>query len=87
MTRLKVFSTFFLLCVVIKGGWAWTGSGTYDWCITNPSPELEMMFIASGHGNIGGRKDNYVFEAGMHYMFNVSLDGDYDRVDVGALPT
>ena len=61
-------------------------AGTYDWCITNPSPELEMMFIASGHGNIGGRKDNYVFEAGMHYMFNVSLDGDYDRVDVGALP-
>lgn len=28
MTRLKVFSTFVLLCVVMQGGWAWTGSGT-----------------------------------------------------------
>ena len=61
-------------------------AGTYDWCITNPSPDIEMMFIASFHGNIGGRKDDYVFEAGMHYMFNISLDGDYDRVDVEALP-
>ncbi len=57
-------------------------AGTYDWCITNPSPAIEMIFIASAHGNIGGRKDNYVFEAGKHYEFNVSLDGDYDRVDV-----
>ena len=45
-----------------------------------------MIFIASAHGNIGGRKDNYVFEAGKHYEFNVSLDGDYDRVDVIATP-
>ena len=28
MTKLKVFLTFALLCVVIQGGWAWTGSGT-----------------------------------------------------------
>ncbi len=61
-------------------------AGTYDWCITNPSPELEMIFIASAHGNIGGRKDNYVFEAGKHYEFKVSLDGDYDRVDVVTTP-
>lgn len=61
-------------------------AGTYDWCITNPSPAIEMIFIASFHGNIGGRKDNYVFEAGKHYTFNVSLDGDYDRVDVEASP-
>ena len=61
-------------------------AGTYDWCITNPSPELEMIFIASAHGTIGGRKDNYVFEAGKHYEFIVSLDGDYDRVDVIATP-
>ena len=61
-------------------------AGTYDWCITNPSPAINMMFIASAHGNIGGRKDNYVFEAGKHYEFKVSLDGDYDRVDVVASP-
>jgi hypothetical protein len=61
-------------------------AGTYDWCITNPSPELEMIFIASAHGNIGGRKDNYVFEAGKHYEFTVSLDGDYDRVDLVTTP-
>ena len=61
-------------------------AGTYDWCITNPSPALEMIFIASAHGNVGGRKDNYVFEAGKHYEFTVSLDGDYDRVDVIATP-
>ena len=61
-------------------------AGTYDWCITNPSPDVNMMFIASFHGNVGGRQDDYVFEAGKHYMFNVSLDGDYDRVDVAALP-
>ena len=40
-------------------------AGTYDWCITNPSPEYNIMYIASFHGNIGGRKDDYVFEAGM----------------------
>ena len=61
-------------------------AGTYDWCITNPSPAIEMIFIASAHGNIGGRKDNYVFEAGKHYEFKVSLDGDYDRVDVVISP-
>ena len=61
-------------------------AGTYDWCITNPSPALEMMFVASSHGNIGGRQNDYVFKAGMHYKFNVRLDGDYDRVDVEVLP-
>ena len=61
-------------------------AGTYDWCITNPSPAIEMIFIASFHGNIGGRKDNYVFEAGQHYEFTVSLDGDYDRVDLVTTP-
>ena len=61
-------------------------AGTYDWCITNPSPDENVMFIASSHGNIGGRRDDYVFEAGKHYEFNVGLDGDYDRVDVMVSP-
>ena len=61
-------------------------AGTYDWCITNPSPNEDMMFIASSYGNIGGRQDDYVFEAGMHYVFTVSPDGNYDKVDVEASP-
>jgi hypothetical protein len=45
-----------------------------------------MMFIASSHGNVGGRYDNYVFEAGMHYEFTIGLDDLYDRVDVVVTP-
>ena len=61
-------------------------AGTYDWCITNPSPNDNMMFIASSHGNVGGRYDNYVFEACMHYEFTIGLDDSYDRVDVVVTP-
>ena len=61
-------------------------AGTYDWCITNPSPNYGRIYIASSHGNIDGRNDDYVFEAGMHYVFTVSLDGDYDKVDVEVSP-
>ena len=61
-------------------------AGTYDWCITNPSPDYGRIYIASSHGNIDGRNDDYVFETGMHYVFTVSLDGDYDRVDVEVSP-
>ena len=61
-------------------------AGTYDWCITNPSPDYGRIYIASSHGNIDGRNDDYVFETGMHYVFTVSLDVDYDRVDVEVSP-
>ena len=61
-------------------------AGTYDWCITNPSPDDNMMYIASSHGNIGGRQDDYVFEEGKHYVFTVSFDGNNDRVDVEVSP-
>ena len=57
-------------------------AGIYDWCITNPSPDLNVMFIASFNGNIGGRQNDYVFEAGMHYIFNIGVDEDHDKVDV-----
>lgn len=39
--------------------------GVYDWCITNPAPG-SAMWIA---GN--GRADNYEFEAGYSYVFEV----------------
>ena len=45
-------------------------AGTYDWCITNPTPGT--MWIASDQGNVGGRQDDYVFEAGNTYEFVVS---------------
>ena len=57
-------------------------AGTYDWYITNPSPEQNRIFIASSNGNVSGRQDNYQFEVGKRYEFTVSLDGEHDRVDV-----
>ena len=56
-------------------------AGTYDWCITNPTPG-EGIWIASGNGNVGGRKNNFVFEAGKVYEFTVSDGGSSDRVDL-----
>jgi hypothetical protein len=48
-------------------------AGTYDWCIPNPTPgESGGMWIAAkGSGNIDGRADNFVFEAGKIYEFYV----------------
>ena len=56
-------------------------AGTYDWCITNPTPG-DRMWIAGGNGNVGGRYDNYVFEAGKTYEFHVYLGGSNDATDV-----
>ena len=56
-------------------------AGTYDWCITNPTPG-DRIWIAASNGNVGGRYDDYVFEAGHTYEFTVSLYGQNDGVDV-----
>ena len=58
-------------------------AGTYDWCITNPTPD-DRMWIASTNGNVGGRADDYVFEAGKNYEFVVSYNDatGEDRVDL-----
>ena len=56
-------------------------AGTYDWCITNPTPG-DKIYLASGNGNIGGRYDDYVFEAGKTYEFHVYFGGQYDATDV-----
>lgn len=58
-------------------------AGTYDFCITNPTPG-DRIWIASANGNIGGRADNYVFAAGNTYTFTVTFDEESgnDRTDV-----
>ena len=56
-------------------------AGTYDWCITNPTPG-DRVWIASANGNVSGRQDDYEFEANKVYEFHVSLGGSNDRVDV-----
>ena len=56
-------------------------AGTYDWCITNPTPG-DRMWIASGNGNVNGRQDDFVFEPGVTYEFVVSMHGSNDGVDL-----
>ena len=56
-------------------------AGTYDWCITNPTPG-DRIWIASNQGNVGGRADDYEFEAGYTYNFTVYLLGQNDATDV-----
>ena len=61
-------------------------AGTYDWCITNPTPG-DRVWIASDNGNVGGRQDDFVFEDGATYVFTVSLadNGYNDKVDLEAI--
>ena len=56
-------------------------AGTYDWCITNPTPG-DRIWIASSNGNIPGRYDDFEFEGGNTYTFTVTLGGGNDRVDL-----
>ena len=60
-------------------------AGTYDWCIANPTPG-DRIWIASAQGNIGGRANDYTFEAGYTYEFTVYLLGMNDATDVTITP-
>ncbi len=60
-------------------------AGTYDFCITNPTPG-DKMWIASQDGNVGGRHDDYVFKAGYIYEFYVYHGGDGDAIDLTITP-
>ena len=53
-------------------------AGIYDWCITNPTPN-DRVWIASKNGNVGGRQNDFVFEAGKHYTFTVTYDASVDN--------
>ncbi len=56
-------------------------AGIYDWVITNPTPN-SGIWIASEQGSIGGRADDFEFEAGMTYKFHVYHSGMYDATDL-----
>ena len=60
-------------------------AGTYDWCITNPTPG-DRIWIASSNGTIGGRYDDFTFEAGNEYEFHVYFGGLNDAVDLNVIP-
>ena len=55
-------------------------AGTYDFCVTNPTPG-DRMWIA---GN--GRYDNFVFNSGCTYHFTVAMDGNGDAVTIDIIP-
>jgi len=55
-------------------------AGTYDWCITNPTPG-DRIWIAAANG-IGGRYDDFVFEPGVTYEFTIAMYGSNDGVDL-----
>ena len=61
-------------------------AGTYDWCITNPTPG-DRIWIAGGNGNIAARQNDYVFEAGKKYEFTMSRFSNGDGVDVSVTST
>ena len=56
-------------------------AGTYDYCITNPTPG-DRMWISSDNGSIPGRNDDFVFEAGYNYVFTIGIYGTNDGVDL-----
>ena len=56
-------------------------AGTYDYCITNPTP-ADRMWIAGSNGNVDGRGDDFVFEAGKSYEFTVERVGNNDGVSL-----
>jgi hypothetical protein len=56
-------------------------AGTYDWCITNPTPG-DRMWIASNNGNIGGRYDNFEFQSRFSYEFVIALVDSNDATNL-----
>ena len=56
-------------------------AGTYDFCVTNPTPG-DRMWIAGE-----GRADDYVFVDGGTYHFTVAMNGSGDQVTILHIPT
>ena len=55
-------------------------AGTYDFCVTNPTPGAKM-WIAGGDN---GRQNDYVFVEGWTYHFTVAREGSGDAVTIEA---
>lgn len=53
-------------------------AGTYDYCITNPTP-ADRIWIAGGENS---RADNFTFLDGVEYTFTVALAGSYDATTI-----
>lgn len=56
-------------------------AGTYDFCVTNPTPN-DRIWIASGDF---GRQDDYVFQDGYTYHFTVAMNGSNDAVTLDVI--
>lgn len=56
-------------------------AGTYDYCITNPTPG-DRIWIASNQGPQPGRGDDFVFEDGKTYHFLIDVYGSNDGVSL-----
>ncbi|MBQ9556682.1 MAG: DUF2436 domain-containing protein [Muribaculaceae bacterium] len=57
-------------------------AGVYDYMIPNPSPG-DRVWIASPYGNIGGRYNDFTFEAGKSYTFTITIgDNGNDATDL-----
>lgn len=54
-------------------------AGTYDYVVTNPSPMYGGVYIASGESSIA---DDFVFEAGVEYIFTIVQSGIYDNCEL-----
>lgn len=48
---------------------------------TNPTPG-DRIWIASNDGSCRGREDDFEFEAGKTYVFDVKFENNGDRVDL-----
>lgn len=57
-------------------------AGTYDFCVTNPTPG-DRIWIAAGDN---GRKDDYVFDPAYIYHFTVAMNGQNDGVTIEMTP-
>lgn len=52
-------------------------AGVYDWCIVNPIPNQCLWIVSGDVGNIEGRMDDFIFEAGTPYIIKWDKASDY----------
>ena len=58
-------------------------AGTYDFCITNPTPGDRIWIASSEYG----RQDNFVFQSGQIYHFYVDMGDGHDTVILNTTAT